>query len=106
MTTSFLGTYRTIYETRLSYKPPERVRSDVAHLRLAHGLLWPPAMSEKTYEVFGPADGRPIKSWTVGVPFESQAREQLERIASLPFIHKWVAAMPDVHQGKGATVGS
>jgi tRNA-splicing ligase RtcB len=30
----------------------------------------------------------------------------VERIASLPFIHKWIAVMPDVHQGIGATVGS
>ena len=47
-----------------------------------------------------------IKSWTKGVNFESQARDQLKNIASLPFIHKHVAAMPDVHLGKGATVGS
>jgi len=47
-----------------------------------------------------------IKSWTKGVQFESQARDQLKNIASLPFIHKHVAAMPDVHLGKGATVGS
>jgi tRNA-splicing ligase RtcB len=61
--------------------------------------------SERSYEVFA-TPGVPVKSWTIGVPFEAQARTQLERIASLPFIHKWVAAMPDVHQGKGATVGS
>jgi tRNA-splicing ligase RtcB (3'-phosphate/5'-hydroxy nucleic acid ligase) len=48
----------------------------------------------------------PVKSWTRGVPFEPEARAQLERVAELPFIHKWVAAMPDVHHGKGATVGS
>jgi len=48
----------------------------------------------------------PIKAWTVGVPFEPEARAQLERVAQLPFIHKWVAAMPDVHHGIGATVGS
>ncbi len=60
---------------------------------------------EKAYEVF-PGDKVPIKSWTVGVPFEPQARAQVERIASLPFIHKWIAVMPDVHQGIGATVGS
>src|SRR6185436_18844947 len=43
---------------------------------------------------------------TVGVPFEADARAQLERIARLPFIHRHVAVMPDVHLGKGATVGS
>ena len=57
------------------------------------------------YEVME-STGVPIKSWTKGVPFEDQARQQLRNIASLPFIHKWVAAMPDVHLGKGATIGS
>lgn len=47
-----------------------------------------------------------IKMWTNGVPVESMAIDQLRNIASLPFIHKHVAAMPDVHVGKGATVGS
>ncbi|HET6612061.1 MAG TPA: RtcB family protein, partial [Kofleriaceae bacterium] len=56
--------------------------------------------------MINPSGGVPIKSWTVGVPFEPEARAQLERIASLPFVHRWVAAMPDVHLGKGATVGS
>ena len=50
--------------------------------------------------------GVPVKSWTKGVPFEEEARQQLRNIAELPFIHKWVAAMPDVHLGKGATIGS
>ncbi len=48
----------------------------------------------------------PIKAWTAGVPFEAEAEAQLRRVASLPFIHKWVAVMPDVHAGIGATVGS
>lgn len=50
--------------------------------------------------------GVPIKSWTKGVAFEEEARSQLKNISRLPFIHKWVAAMPDVHLGKGATIGS
>jgi tRNA-splicing ligase RtcB len=58
------------------------------------------------YEVFHSEGAVPIKSWTRGVPFEAAAREQVERTAQLPFIHKWVAVMPDVHQGIGATVGS
>ena len=52
------------------------------------------------------ARGGVIKSWTRGVPVEDVARKQLENIASLPFIHSHVAAMPDVHWGRGATVGS
>ena len=50
--------------------------------------------------------GVPIKSWTVGVPFEDEARRQLLNISKMPFIHQWIAAMPDVHLGKGATIGS
>ena len=41
-----------------------------------------------------------------GVPLEDAARKQLVNVASLPFIHHHVAAMPDVHWGMGATVGS
>lgn len=62
-------------------------------------------MTQQNYEVIH-EQGVPIKSWTKGVPFEVDAQQQLKNIASLPFIHKWVAAMPDVHLGKGATVGS
>src|SRR5579859_2911428 len=49
--------------------------------------------------------GAPIKAWIRGVPCEEAARRQLRNIATLPFIYKWVAAMPDVHQGRGSTVG-
>ncbi len=51
-------------------------------------------------------DGVPIKAWVRGVPIEDGARKQLENVALLPIVHKWVAAMPDVHWGIGATVGS
>jgi len=50
--------------------------------------------------------GAPIKAWTRGVPIEESARKQIENVARLPFIHKHVAIMPDVHWGMGATVGS
>lgn len=50
--------------------------------------------------------GKPIKAWIHGVPVEEQAKQQLRNIASMPFIHSHVAAMPDVHWGMGATVGS
>lgn len=49
---------------------------------------------------------RPIKMWTEGVPVEDEALHQLVNIATMPFIHNHVAVMPDVHLGKGATVGS
>ncbi len=50
--------------------------------------------------------GAPIKAWVEGVPIEDQALQQLKNLAELPFIHHHVAAMPDVHWGMGATIGS
>lgn len=50
--------------------------------------------------------GVPVKAWVDGVPFEDAARQQVENVASMPFIHRHVAIMPDVHWGMGATVGS
>ena len=37
---------------------------------------------------------------------EAQAKQQLANVSQLPFIHHHVAAMPDVHWGLGATIGS
>ena len=48
----------------------------------------------------------PIKGWVRGVPLEAQAHQQLRNIAEMPFVGPWVAVMPDVHLGIGATVGS
>lgn len=59
-----------------------------------------------SYKVITPETGGLIKSWTEGVLFEDEARKQAERIARMPFIHKHIAIMPDVHAGVGATVGS
>ena len=58
------------------------------------------------YQLIENEDGVPIKAWIHGVPFEQRAAEQLRNVARLPIVHKWVAAMPDVHWGIGATVGS
>ncbi len=46
----------------------------------------------------------PVHAWTDAI--ETDARRQLENIAQLPIVHHHVAAMPDVHLGIGATVGS
>jgi tRNA-splicing ligase RtcB (3'-phosphate/5'-hydroxy nucleic acid ligase) len=64
------------------------------------------SLSPAAHQTFATEGGAPIKAWTDGVPFEPEARAQLERIARLPFIHRHVAVMPDVHLGIGATVGS
>ncbi len=58
------------------------------------------------YDVIHTPGQVPIKAWTRGVTFDPNARQQVENLARLPFIHKWVAVMPDVHLGKGATIGS
>jgi tRNA-splicing ligase RtcB len=46
----------------------------------------------------------PVKIWTDEV--DERSKEQLANMASLPFVHHHVAAMPDVHAGIGATIGS
>jgi tRNA-splicing ligase RtcB len=63
-------------------------------------------MAEQSFEVMSVEGGRHVKMWTKGVAVDPKAREQLSRAAKMPFIFKHVAAMPDVHVGIGATVGS
>jgi len=60
---------------------------------------------ENNYNI---VEGRnaPIKTWSRGVPFDEKTIGQLQNLATLPFIYKWVAAMPDAHWGMGSTVGS
>jgi tRNA-splicing ligase RtcB (3'-phosphate/5'-hydroxy nucleic acid ligase) len=47
-----------------------------------------------------------VRMWTKGVPVEDEARAQIAKLASLPILGGPVAIMPDVHLGRGATVGS
>jgi tRNA-splicing ligase RtcB len=50
-------------------------------------------------------EGRvPVKVWAREL--EATAQRQLENVARLPIVHGHIAAMPDVHAGIGATVGS
>ncbi|CAH3177848.1 unnamed protein product [Porites evermanni] len=49
--------------------------------------------------------GVPVKAWIKGVPVEKDATDQLLSLAKLPIVHSHVAAMPDMHLGKGACVG-
>ena len=46
----------------------------------------------------------PVKIWTDDI--EPEALQQLVNLSQLPIIHRHVAAMPDVHAGIGATVGT
>ncbi|MFF9214035.1 MULTISPECIES: RtcB family protein [unclassified Streptomyces] len=47
----------------------------------------------------------PIRMWADPATVEGAAMQQLQNVATLPWI-KGLAVMPDVHYGKGATVGS
>jgi tRNA-splicing ligase RtcB (3'-phosphate/5'-hydroxy nucleic acid ligase) len=59
-----------------------------------------------THNIIRPENGVPIRAWTRGVPIELEAEKQLRNVAQMPFVFRWIAAMPDVHWGIGATVGS
>ncbi|WP_342597123.1 RtcB family protein [Cyanobacterium aponinum UTEX 3222] len=48
---------------------------------------------------------KPVLSWA-GHDLASQEMQMAKNVASLPFVFKHVALMPDVHLGKGALVGS
>ncbi|MFL0427078.1 RtcB family protein [Moraxella sp. 179-F 1C4 NHS] len=48
--------------------------------------------------------GVPVKVFTKDI--EQEAIQQLRNLAQLEFVHHHIAVMPDVHVGKGATVGS
>ncbi len=50
--------------------------------------------------------GVPVKMWTRGVPVDDSAKRQLINAARLPIVFRHIAAMPDIHFGIGATVGS
>ena len=51
-------------------------------------------------------DETKVKAWTGGVPVEGEAVTQIQNITMLPVVAGHIAIMPDVHLGKGATVGS
>ncbi|TFW29251.1 RtcB family protein [Massilia arenosa] len=61
---------------------------------------------EQHYDILDTHGGKPVKMWTRGVPVEQEAKEQLRKTAQMPFIYKHIAVMPDVHLGKGSTIGS
>ena len=63
-------------------------------------------MKHEDYDVMHIENGRPVKMWTKGVPVDEGAKQQLANTARMPFIYKHIAVMPDVHLGKGSTIGS
>ena len=63
-------------------------------------------MPEAGYNYFRHKGGVPIFAWTGEMPIEESAKEQIHETAKLPFIFDHLAVMPDVHAGKGSTIGT
>ena len=74
--------------------------------KVSHRVSGESMSTERTYETIEVEGGVPIKAWIRGVSLEDVAAKQLRNVARLPCVRGWVAAMPDVHWGVGATVGS
>lgn len=63
-------------------------------------------MKTNAYNLLTQENGTQIKMWTHGVPVDPKAITQLQNTAKMPFVFKHLAVMPDVHVGKGSTIGS
>ncbi len=65
------------------------------------------AMAEgKTFNEIPIGNGKVLKLWTQGVPVGNNAMQQLLNTGKMPFVQGHIAVMPDVHLGKGSTIGS
>lgn len=58
------------------------------------------------FTVLDAGNGHFVKAWMDGVKFEDKAVQQLKNMATMPFVFKYVAGMPDVHFGMGGPVGA
>ena len=69
-------------ESAAAHREPHQENETRRHFRdiLTQEVIVDTPKRDTTYEVF-PGEKVPIKSWTVGVPFEPQARAQVERFA-------------------------
>lgn len=59
-----------------------------------------------TYQEFQKTGQKPIKVWIGSCEFDEKAKQQLYNLSTLPFIYHHIAVMPDVHVGKGSTIGA
>lgn len=87
-------------------RPRNEKRALKRQQRVAERRAEPIPASIALHDVVLQENAVPIKTWTRGVPIEAEALEQLRQVARLPIVSPWVAVMPDVHVGIGATVGS
>jgi len=62
---------------------------------------------ENMFELYDPTQQKvPIKIWLTSLEdIEPGCLQQAMNLANLPFIYKWVALMPDTHQGYGMPIG-
>lgn len=58
------------------------------------------------YKTIGKKGQKEIKLWINGVECDEKAKQQLYNLSTLPFIYHHIAVMPDVHVGKGSTIGA
>jgi tRNA-splicing ligase RtcB len=58
------------------------------------------------HHIANQGSGVQIKTWAPASEIEPQAIEQIQRLASMPGVVGHVAVMPDVHAGKGSTIGT
>jgi tRNA-splicing ligase RtcB len=79
---------------------------DIEYLQESYEEAYQESGEEMTYELITSHKRKPIKAWIKGVSLEQEARQQLLSLASMPFIHKHIAVMPDAHVGRGSTIGS
>lgn len=59
------------------------------------------------FTIFNPQEQKwPIKVWLEHAgQLEADCLQQAKNLANLPFIHQWVALMPDTHSGYGMPIG-
>jgi tRNA-splicing ligase RtcB len=62
---------------------------------------------EKVFILYDPLkQQKPVKVWLDSMnEIEPECLQQIINLANLPFIHQWVALMPDVHAGYGMPIG-
>lgn len=58
------------------------------------------------FEIKNENTGHPIKVWLNDMDsLEDKCLEQAYHLSQLPFVHKWICLMPDIHTGKGMLIG-
>lgn len=86
--------------------PTEKHSMEPLHFESLDSTIFPKSKNHNFTIIENEKSKVGIYAWVDGVYVEDGAKQQLLNIASLPIMHRHIAVMPDVHVGKGATVGS